>query len=481
MSAPSELQNVVLYGVPEHLTPRNQSVTLLARSYGMRRNLMDYISNILVSAYIQAICQKAALEEFLVTRYADSVKFIAYHISTVIVQEEDIATMILAMMTIADVILMSHTCRVMHRIGQGVVHRRFRSIIAPFVDSAFDLLVSALRQSESLVTGSAARAMMTGDISYDIQDLNILVPHLNFDVLHDFLMETVGYRQISDHCHPAIVQVVEHFGKYAWNCRVITLACPKSDMHILHLILNAPSTADMVYMTTGGVTCFYLQWMRQSISILSYTGNLVQWDNKLGCAGEFLDELKVEKDTQFINSDCRNRCPTLWHHTSNKRLRHSVDWDITDSVTCTFHNIDIEWRLNMYCGNNACHFNFSTMASNLNGEGAINYVKYIPKEIRCRKPKFAHLIQAAFYGAGCYRPFLVPVPINDGVKKKPTLDDLYLLEHMARMSGSTTSVKGSVLVVKQSLLADKPIVDMNKDDMFTANIIISSALYHGIL
>ncbi|KAG1838303.1 hypothetical protein DFJ58DRAFT_846135 [Suillus subalutaceus] len=106
------------------------------------------------------------------------------------VQEEDIATMILAMSTIADVIMISRTCHAMHRIGQGVVHRCFRRIISPFAFDAFDFLVSALRQSESLVTGSAARAMITGDISQDMRDLNILVPHVKFNVLHDFVTET---------------------------------------------------------------------------------------------------------------------------------------------------------------------------------------------------------------------------------------------------------------------------------------------------
>lgn len=143
------------------------------------------------------------------------------------------------------------------------------------------------------------------------------------------------------------------------------------------------------------------------------------------------------------------------------------------------------------------------------------------------------MVKGAFYGAGCYRPFLVSIPVNDGVKTKPTLDDLYvnywvrqrdpmaltstrrhlrrtfdriphsdmavdglytayfespdndpLINHlfhlMSRMSGASTSVNKSVLVVKQSLSPGYTIVNMNKDDLFLANTIIHrSAIIYG--
>lgn len=313
---------------------------------------------------------------------------------------------ILETLEIAEVIAMTRTCRSMHRIGRAVVHSRFKRIIGPFAMEAFDCLVDALRHSQGLITGSAARATITGDIDQDVLDLNIVVPHANFHALAKFVMDTLGYSILSDTCQPDMAGVIEIFGSYTAQSRYITLACPKRDVHVLHLIFNAPSTADMVYMTTGGVTQFYPQWMRQGVSIHSRTGNLVSWDNKLGCAGQFHDHLRVERGTDFIDSACGNRCPTLWHHVSDKRLRESVDWDLAHSVTHTFHNVDIELRLNTYCTNTACRFSIHIMASNLDVAGAKNRksgssrallkpkltefsgadVKYIPQEIRCRKP-----------------------------------------------------------------------------------------------
>ncbi|KAG1779207.1 hypothetical protein EV702DRAFT_1044137 [Suillus placidus] len=180
----------------------------------------------------------------------------------------------------------------------------------------------------------------------------------------------------------------------------------------------------MIYMTTGGVTWFYPQWMEQDVAICSQTGNLVQWNNKLGCAGEFHEDLRVETGMAFIREPCGNRCPTLWHHIHDKHLRKSVDWDITDSVTNTFNNVDIEWRLNSYCTNDACCYNITVMARNVEGVGARNRadVKFLPGEIRCRQPSF----KGVFYGTGCHRPFRVPIPVMDGVKRVPKLSDLYV-------------------------------------------------------
>ncbi|KAG1849113.1 hypothetical protein C8R48DRAFT_677160 [Suillus tomentosus] len=485
---------------------------------------------------------------------------------------EDMVTIILEMLEIADVIAMTRTCRSMHHIGRAVVHSRFKRIICPFAMEAFNCLVNALCRTQGLITGSAARAMITGDIHQDVRDLNIVVLHANFHALAKFLKDTLSYSILSETCHPAMAGMIKMFGSYTAHSRYITLACPKRDVHVLHLILNAPSTADMVYMTTGGITQFYPQWMRQGVSIHSRTGNLVPWDNKLGCAGQFHDHLRVERGTNFIDTTCGNRCPMLWHHVSDKCLCESVDWDLAHSVTHTYHNVDIEWRLNTYCTNTACRFNIHIMASNLDVAGARNRksgwsralfkpkltqcsgadVKYIPQEIRCRKPvskdpvtmltrltangtpqRYTILVKGAFYGAGCYRPFLVSIPINNGVKTKLTLDDLYvnywvrqrdlmaltstqwhlrrtfdriphadmavdglyttyfefpdneppinhLLHLMARMSGASTSVNGSILVVKQSLSPGYPFINMNKDDLFLANAIIHrSVIVYG--
>jgi hypothetical protein len=131
-----------------------------------------------------------------------------------------------------------------------------------------------------------------------------------------------------------------------------------------------------------------------------------------------------------------------------------------------------------------------------------------------------------FYGAWCRRPFLVPIPVRDGVERPPTLDDLYvnywvkqhgldectatrrnlrrtfcrvpgsdftldgkytmyfdrpqqstpqndLLTRLCSMSGSRETLRGSVVVVKQAPDYPHHIVDMTKRDQLISNFLIA--------
>ncbi|KIK38222.1 hypothetical protein CY34DRAFT_15193 [Suillus luteus UH-Slu-Lm8-n1] len=288
--------------------------------------------------------------------------------------------------------------------------------------------MDALHVSNGVITGSSAHTMLMGGDTVQGSDLNIIVPHHHFQDMHAFIVHTLGYKNVSSIPHPAMRAVVAHFGKYKSNHNIITISSGQRGASILHIILNAPTSADMLFMTTGGLTCFYPQWMQQHVAIQTHTGDRVLPNHKLGSVGELLDDILVADGTDFIGEPCGNRCPALWHRIEDKSLRLSVDWDMDDSVTNIFHNVDIEWRLNTHCTNRACPYNVVAMSTNCESDGAINRadVKYMPREIQCRKPHFKQTFTALFYGVACHRPFLVPVPVWDGVDQEPTLDDLYV-------------------------------------------------------
>lgn len=142
--------------------------------------------------------------------------------------------------------------------------------------------------------------------------------------------------------------------------------------------------------------------------------------------------------------------------------------------------------------------------------------------------RFSHIFQGMFYGLACYRPFLVPVPVNDGISGPPTLDDLlvnywikqraeddctatrqhlrqtfariphsdvpldglytvfvesprmgvqrnHVLQRIASLNGSQTNVthNGSILIVKQALSTDHAMLNMKKNDMALVNFLMS--------
>ncbi|KAG2118720.1 uncharacterized protein F5147DRAFT_647870 [Suillus discolor] len=253
----------------------------------------------------------------------------------------------------------------------------------------------------------------------------------------------LGFTPISSVPHPALAPSIGRFCRYACHERFITLSASHEGESVLHIILNAPTTADMLFMTTGG-----------------------------------------------------------------RHLRASIDWNAEDSVTNVFHNVDIEWRLNTVCINPKCPHRVEVMSLNFEGVGARNQIKGV------------------FYGAGCYRPFLVPIPVRDGVERSPTLDDLdvsywvkqrdlyectvtrrhlrrtfsgvpgfnvtmdgkytlyfekrqplmapsCVLRRMGSMGGCREALHGSVVLVKQTRDTPNVIVDMTKQDQFMANFLIS--------
>jgi hypothetical protein len=288
------------------------------------------------------------------------------------VLNEDITCLILERLPITDLGATRLASRALRRLTKAVIGRRYRRLLVPYAGEAWQDLVRFLRETQTLITGSSARTMFLGDAEHDMRDLNLVVPPTSFNILDEFLINALGYVCISVISHPAMALGIEQFRKYTKQGKVMTLASPPKDKNVLHTILSAPTTADMIYMTTGGVTCLYPQWLDQRVAICSGTGNLVLSTDKLGCAGELHDELRVEPGTAFIGEACGNRCPTLWHHIQEKRMRKSIDWDLSNSVTKTFFNVDIEWRLNTYCENPACRYNFEIMAGNLETLGAFN-------------------------------------------------------------------------------------------------------------
>lgn len=259
----------------------------------------------------------------------------------------------------------------MRALSCEVVQRRFTQVVEPFARSQLATFLSAVKDTNGIITGSAARAMVNHDESYPMRDLNIIVPHNEFGNLHATIKDMLGFTPISRMAHPAIAPCISKFQKYAFHERFITLSASHEHQSVLHIILNAPTTADMLFMTTGGVCYFYPKWFEAGLAIASHTGNLVPWNNKLGCAGELMDDIEVlEKGTDFLRTSCGRLCPTFWHHIEQKHLRLSVDWNTEDSVTNIVHNVDVEWRLNVACMNWQCPHHISVMSGNFEGSGA---------------------------------------------------------------------------------------------------------------
>lgn len=195
-------------------------------------------------------------------------------IAIAVTQKADIAATILDMLMITDITSISRTCRMMSQLGQQVMRRRLARLLVPFVGDHLSIFLSALHHIDGVIIGSSVRAMVGLDEGYIVWNLNILVPHQGFDDFHATLEHTISFTPTSAIPHPAIAHSVGKFCRYAHHGRFVTLTACHEAQSVLHIILNAPTTADMAFMTTGGVCYFYPKWFEEQLAI-DYSHNFL--------------------------------------------------------------------------------------------------------------------------------------------------------------------------------------------------------------
>jgi hypothetical protein len=271
---------------------------------------------------------------------------------------------------ITDVVSMGRTCHAMQSLCDRVARRRIRIILEPWTGTHFQPFLDLLGEGECVITGSCALAMLMGGDLPKCRDLNLVAPPASFSLIDNFLHHTMGYTMTRESCHRALARIVGSFRVYRRNGQVITLSLPKEGLHILHVILNAPSTVDMIYMTGGGLSCFYFKWLQEGVVVHGQSAPKVPWGDKLGHVGHDDHNWTVARHTQFLGGPCLDLCPTLWHHVASGKHQLFVDWDTTRTIRNVASDCDIEWRLNTTCFNDRCPYHITIMARNFEGCGA---------------------------------------------------------------------------------------------------------------
>jgi hypothetical protein len=284
--------------------------------------------------------------------------------------DEDIWTLILQSLALPDLLTVGWTCHTMRQFVDRVSCRWLLCIIQPWTLGHAVSFLAVCETTNCLMTGSCARAMFTGDIGHLCRDLNLLCGQDSFALMHTFLMESLGFVLLCENCHPTLQYSVAECRQYTKAEGLITLSTPKPGMHLLHVIVSAPSTADMVFMNGRGLGCFYAQWSQDGISVVTHTGHLGLWTTKIGCAGNSMHSFQIQQDTHFLGQPCGNLCPTLWHHVDSSPHFLAFNWTPHSSIKTVVEDVGIEWCLNSYCLNSACPHNVKVMAGNYECAGS---------------------------------------------------------------------------------------------------------------
>lgn len=287
-------------------------------------------------------------------------------------QHEDLWTLVCEALMITDVVCMGQTCHAMRKLCDAVAQRRLHHVLEPWTGRLghFQTFLDVLDDEGCVITGSCALAMLMGGDICHARDLNVIGRLESFQAIDKFIQETMGYIATSETCHKALTRIVGSFTMYRRNRRIITLSLARPGLHILHIILNAPSTVDMIYMTRGGLSTFYFEWLQKGVTVQGHSARYVPCGDKLGHVGHNDPHWTVAADTFFLGAPCNDLCPTLWNHIASGKHQLNIDWDARRSITRVALNADIEWRLNNYCDNVRCPYDITTMAGNFEGCGA---------------------------------------------------------------------------------------------------------------
>jgi hypothetical protein len=234
-------------------------------------------------------------------------------------------------------------------VGHSFVLQRFKGILRPFIGYHVPALCSLMYAWGVVITDSCALEMLTGE-HHNTDNLNLVVPQGSFDVLQEFILETLNYRQIMAVSQPHHVfrTVVKTYAKYRHGKVRITLSEAITE-DVFDVVTSSPTTGDMVFMTPGGVAAFYPDLTFEGIVILNNTmKERLPGTKFVGCMKHA--RYKVYDSTCYREEPCGHVCPALWRNIVDGGPGGFVlEWTMARSHT--------SWQLAEHCNNVLCPLN----------------------------------------------------------------------------------------------------------------------------
>jgi hypothetical protein len=140
----------------------------------------------------------------------------------------------------------------------AVPDRRLEDILCRFFLGSLDHFLTEMHQTETIITGSCALNMLLGDF-YDASssDLNLIVPHKKFFTMDVFLQKLAGYvtAEKQMEAHSSVTASVARFVRYRKSHLAISLT--RAGVIGPMRVVACSTTADMTFMTAGGVATLY--------------------------------------------------------------------------------------------------------------------------------------------------------------------------------------------------------------------------------
>jgi hypothetical protein len=205
----------------------------------------------------------------------------------------------------------------------------------------------------AVITGLCAMAMMTGE--YTLTDnLNFLIVCGGRTGFQAFLIETLQYRlvQWNVRLNYAFDRMCSSFAVFFKGTKYITMT-EAGDEGLFKLVLSVHTTADMLFMTPGGLTSFYPSLTHLGITLANHMLVLPATGQRLGCMKH--NQFKLHMSMSSVRHTCGEDCPILWHKVADQGTRSLVaEWDSCFSMKDLIQNSNAIWQLALHCENPDC-------------------------------------------------------------------------------------------------------------------------------
>ncbi|KAG1880593.1 hypothetical protein C8R48DRAFT_767365 [Suillus tomentosus] len=338
-----------------------------------------------------------------------------------------------------DLLAWTHANQEMHDVGCNVAAKRFSDIMAPFVGGHGAEMRHLLHITTSLITGSCAMKMLTGDDTSP-NNLNLITPFESADVLYAYIVSDLRYERVQSDAvpHRAFIDSVHSFVKFRKGAYCITVTEATAD-GVFRVVTSSPTTADMIVMTPGGVAIFYPDWTLGRITVANHRvtrGIAEGLGQEIGCPSVGCSTkscFRLERTTDFLGEPCGTRCPSLWRNVAEEGGQMLVlEWDDRFSIKAVVDRSQTMWRLALYCQNKLCCYNPNNTACTaplpaMPAPGDMARIKLEEAQISKHWPHYQGSVQGLLYATSARNPIVVSVPFRDGIKKVGSISHLQVM------------------------------------------------------
>lgn len=257
----------------------------------------------------------------------------------------------------------------MRRIVATIHNEAYLDLLRPYAGDGLDAFQSTIARSGAVIIGWGALSLILRPNSWQVNNLNIVVPRGAVDELQHWLLHH-GFATQPLHM-TSIAPSMQNFmnsHQTLYKCSTPNLLINLTesvDDTVISVVLAGRSTMEMSYVTQGGIFCSH---PRLTLDHVVRPGFLSK-DEKMTRAeiDQYTDMgLLYGEGTAVQEGECRCDCPTLWRNVNDTKQVLLIDWTINqgamDEHSPLWHTNGQHhyWQLNRSCHNSHCSFRLHT-------------------------------------------------------------------------------------------------------------------------